>query len=149
MDPWLNQDYNGKPLKVNSLRIRTNKGFQVGGNKGYNVNSAYYDKGIERWVGDEDITHPYIAIKVAEINPRSLKETSYTTEMKAMADTGAQCSIFSFEAVRSMGIDPLSLRESDVSIVGVGGKPLDGIVRELCIKITNKKTEHNHTRKFM
>ena len=27
-----------------------------------------------------------------------------------------------------------------MSIVGVGGKPLDGIVREICIKIVNKKT---------
>ena len=39
-----------------------------------------------------------------------------------------------------MGVEPLSLREADVSIVGVGGKPLEGVVRELCVKITNKKT---------
>ena len=57
-----------------------------------------------------------------------------------MADTGVMCSIFMFEAIRSLGVEPLGLRACDVSILGVGGKALDGIVREICMKITNKKT---------
>ena len=61
-------------------------------------------------------------------------------DIKAMADTGAQCSIFTFGAIRSLGVEPLGLKQSDVSIVGVGGKPLDGIVREICMKIVNNKT---------
>ena len=91
---------------------------------GFNVNSAYYDKNIGRWVGDEEITHPYIAIKIVGIYPKSLQESSHTVEMRAMADTGAQCFIFTFETIKAMGIDPETLRKSDVSIVGVGGKPL-------------------------
>ena len=138
-DPWFNKDCNGKPLEVKSLRMNMNRGIRVGGNRGYNFNSAYYDKTIGRWVGDEDITHPYIDIKMVEINPKSLKESSRTIDMKAMADTGAQCSIFTFEAVRAMGIEPEKLKESDVSIIGVGGKPLEEIVREICVKLTNKK----------
>ena len=39
-----------------------------------------------------------------------------------------------------MGIDPESLQESNVSIIGVGGKPLEETVREICVKIINKKT---------
>jgi hypothetical protein len=57
-----------------------------------------------------------------------------------MADTGAQCSIFTFRAIRSIGVEPLGLKQSGVSIVGVGGKPLDGIVREICIQLVNRKT---------
>ena len=56
----------------------------------------------------------------AQINPKSLQEISHTMDIKAMADTGAQCSIFTFGAIRSMGVEPLGLKQSDVSIVGVG-----------------------------
>ena len=119
-DPWLNENYVGKPLSVKSLRIRMNRG--------YNVNSTYHNEDMDRWVDDEQITHPYIAIKITQINPRSLQEISHTMDIKAMADTGAQCSIFTFGAIRSLGVEPLGLKQSDVSIVGVGGKPLDSIV---------------------
>ena len=57
-----------------------------------------------------------------------------------MANTGAMCSIFTFDAIRSLGVEPLSLNPCDVSIVGVGGKSLEGIVREIRLKIVNKKT---------
>ena len=63
-DPWLQKDYVGKPLSVKSLRIYMNKG--------YNVNSAYHSEQMDRWIDDEAITHPYIAINIAQINPRSL-----------------------------------------------------------------------------
>merc|ERR1712105_154584 len=95
---------------------------------------------MNQWVDEENVTHPYIAIQFSQINPRTLQEISHTMDIKAMADTGAQCSIFTFGAIRSLGVEPLSLKRSDVSIVGVGGKPLDGIVREICIKLVNKKT---------
>ena len=81
-------------------------------NKGYNVNSAYYDQQMERWIDDKELTHPYIAIKAAHINPNSLQEKSHTINLKVMVDAGAMCSIFTFEAISS-------LRACDVSIVGV------------------------------
>ena len=42
-------------------------------NRGYNVNSAYHNEDMDRWVDDEEITHPYIAVKITQINPRSLQ----------------------------------------------------------------------------
>ena len=129
-DPWLNEEYKGKPLKVKSLRVRMNKG--------YNVYSTYHNTEMNKWIDDENITHPYIAIEFSQINPRLLQEISHTMDIKAMADTGAQCSIFTFGAIRSIGVEPLGLKQSGISIVGVGGKPLDGIVREICIKLVNR-----------
>ena len=41
-----------------------------------------------------------------------------------MADTGAMCSIFTFDAIRSVGVDPLDLNPCDVTIAGIGGKEL-------------------------
>ena len=134
LDPWLTKPYEGKPLSVKSLTLKCNM------NKGYNANSAYYDHRMNRWIDNMELTHPYIPIKAAHINPKSLKETSKSINLKVMADTGAMCSIFTFEAIRDLGVEPLGLRTCDVSIVGVGGKALDGIVREICLKITNKKT---------
>ena len=84
-----------------------------------------------------ELTHPYIAIQAAHINPNSLQETSLTIDLKVMADTGAMCSIFTFDAIRNLGVEPLGLKPCDVSIVG--GKTLEGIVREICMKIVNKK----------
>ena len=63
IDPWLTKDYEGKPLLVKSLSCNMNKG--------YNNNSAYYDKSTDRWIDDTELTHPYIAIQAANINPSS------------------------------------------------------------------------------
>ena len=108
--------------------------------KGFNINSAYYDEITDKWIDDTELTHPYIAIQAANINPNSLQETSHTIDLKVMADTGAMCSIFTFDAIRSLGVEPVGLKSCDISIVGVGGKALEGIVREICLKIINRKT---------
>ena len=71
---------------------------------------------MDRWIDDVELTHPYIAIKVAHINQKSLQEISHSIDLKVMADTGAQCSIFTFGAIRSLGVEPLGLKPSDVSI---------------------------------
>ena len=136
-DPYLNEEYKGKPLKVKSLQVNMNK---VKPKQGYTVCSTYHNTKMNQWVNEENVTHPYIAIQFSQINPRTLQEISHKLDIKAMADTGAQCSIFTFGAIRSIGVEPTGLKPSGVSIVGVGGKQLDGIVREICIKLVNRKT---------
>merc|ERR1712030_253487 len=91
VDPYLNEDYKGKPLKVKSLHVNMNK---VKPKQGYRVCSTYHNTKMNQWVNEENVTHPYIAIQFSQINPRTLQEISQKLDIKAMADTGAQCSIF-------------------------------------------------------
>ena len=65
-------------------------------NRGYNINSAYHDESMDKWIDDVELTHPYIAMKVSHINPNSLQEISHTIDLKVMADTGAMCSIVAY-----------------------------------------------------
>ena len=50
-DPWLNKNYEGKPLSVKSLHLYMNRG--------YNVNSAYHDELMGRRRGVNTPIHSH------------------------------------------------------------------------------------------
>lgn len=58
-----------------------------------------------------------------------------------MADTGTMSSLFTWDAIRRLHVDPYDLKPAIIAIYGVGGKELEGTVREICLKIMKKKTQ--------
>ena len=103
IDPRLSNNYKGNLLEVNSVR-------------GYKMNSAYFDTQKRRRCKAKQLSHPYIAIEIAKINPHSLKETGSRTDLKVMADTGAMYSLFTFDAIRKLGINAYTLKPTNVEI---------------------------------
>ena len=85
-------------------------------------------------------SHPYIKVNMIMINPhRNNQAESETKQLCVMADSGAMCTLLTFDTCRQMGIVPESLPTSTACITGVGGYELKSKVRYMHVKIVNPR----------
>ena len=104
----------------NEIKLR-----DVPSTRDLSVLTSHYDSSTGKWLESRRASHPFISVKMTKICPaENNKDTSLTTTLCLMADSGAMCSLLNHETVKKMGIDPESLEKSNVSITGVNGKKL-------------------------
>ena len=119
----------------NEIKIR-----DIPSTKNLSVLTSHYDNSTGKWLESRRASHPFISVKMTQINPaKNNTDTSLTTTLCLMADSGAMCSLLNHETVKKMGIDPESLEKSAVSITGVNGKRLQSQTRQMHVKIVNTK----------
>ena len=74
------------------------------------VLTSHYNHSTGKWLESRRASHPFISVKMTQINPADdNKDTSLTSTLCLMADSGAMCSLLNHETVKKMGIDPESL----------------------------------------
>ena len=77
---------------------------------------------------------------MTKIDPlRNNRAEGETKQMSVMADSGAMCTLLTFDTCRQMGIVPENLPTSTACITGVGGCELKCKVRYMHVKIVNPR----------
>ena len=76
-----------------SETIRTNSA-----RNNLSVQTCYMDKATGRWIEVKRGSHPYIKVSMTKINPqRGNRTESATKQVCVMADSGAMCTLLTFE----------------------------------------------------
>ena len=88
------------------------------------------DKATGKWIEVRRASHPYIKVNMTKINPhRSNRVESETKQLCVMADSGAMCTLLTFDTCRQLGVIPENLPSSTTTITGVGGISRTSTVR--------------------
>lgn len=102
--------------------------------------TCHLDKATGKWVESRRASHPFIKVNMTKINPfKGNRSEGETKQICVMADSGAMCTLLTFDTCRSMGIEPETLPTSTVCITGVGGYELKSQVRQMHVKIFNPR----------
>ena len=103
------------------------------------VQTCYMDKATGRWIEVRRASHPYIKVNMSKINPRTNKAETETKQLCVMADSGAMCTLLTFDTCRQLGVIPENLPSSTTTITGVGGISLTSTVRYMHARIVNPR----------
>ena len=115
----------GDHLSTNAATMRAS-----GPSNDMRILTCYLDKATGKWVESRRASHPYIKVNMTKIDPhRKNQAESETKQLCVMADSGAMCTLLTFDTCRQMGIVPESLPTSTACITGVGGCELKSKVR--------------------
>ena len=98
-----------EPININTTKtIPTNN---------VRVNTCYMDKTTGKWIEVRRASHPYIKVNMTKINPhRSNRAESETKQLCVMADSGAMCTLLTFDTCRQLGVVPENLPSSTTTI---------------------------------
>ena len=72
-------------------------------------------------------------------SPQEQPAESATKQLCVMADSGAMCTLLTFDTCRELGVEPESLPKSSACITGVGGNELKSQVRHMYVRIVNPR----------
>ena len=104
------------------------------------VLTCYMDKTTGKWVEGRRSSHPYIKVNMTKINPnRGNRAEGDAKQLCVMADSGAMCTLLTYDTCRQMGVRPEELPTSTACITGVGGIELKSKVRYMHVKIVNPR----------
>ena len=99
-------------LSINAATMRIK-----GPSSDLRILTCHLDKTTGKWVESRRASHPFISVNMTKINPyRGNRSEGETKQLCVMADSGAMCTLLTFDTIRSMGIDPEKLETSTVSI---------------------------------
>ena len=130
---------------VESVKLSTNAATMhvTSPSQDMRILTCHLDKATGKWVESRRSSHPYIKVNMTKINPHKYNQAeSETKQLCVMANSGAMCTLLTFDTCRQMGIDPESLPTSTACITGVGGYELKSKTRYMYVKIVNPRNRN-------